>query len=136
MRTRDWELRLARAMRKHMNAPMEYGKCDCYLICADAVEAVTGKDPFKDVRGKYTTEQGAARQLKKRGFRTVEEAWASLFKEIHPAKAQRGDILIFDTPEGVVGAPMLTQGAFGKRPDDTSPVFLSPLKARRAFKVQ
>jgi hypothetical protein len=136
MRLTDWELRLARAMRKHMQAPMQYGVCDCYLICADAVLAVTGKEPFKGVRGRYRSEKGAARLLRKRGFETVEQAWASLFAEIHPARAQRGDILIYDTPQGVAGAPLLTQGAFGKGVENPFPIFHSPLKARRAFKVE
>jgi hypothetical protein len=136
MRLPDWETRLAAAMRPHMQAPMQYGVCDCFIICADAVRAVTGNDPFKGVRGRYKTETGAAKLLRKRGFNSVQDAWASLFEPIHPAVAQRGDILIFDTDEGIAGAPLLTQGAFGKASSTTFPVFTSPLKARLAFKVQ
>jgi len=119
-----------------MQAPMKYGSCDCFIICLDAVRAVTGVDPLTKVRGAYRTPEGAARLMRKRGFRTVEKVWASLFDPIHPASAKRGDILIFDTPDGVAGAPLLTQGAFGKDAASTFPVFHSPLLARAAFRVE
>lgn len=133
----DWEKRLAHAMRKHMREPQQYGSVDCLLICADAVEAVTGNDPIPEgLRGKYKTATGALKLLKKHGFADIEEAWASLFADVTPAMAQRGDILIYDTPEGPAGMPLLTQGAFGKSPESAMPVFLSPLQARRAFRVE
>lgn len=136
MRVPDWESRLAMAVRKHVKAAPQYGICDCFVICADAVEAVTGKDPYPTARGCYNTPNGALKVLRKHGFNSIEEAWAALFADVPPAQAQRGDILIYDTPDGPAGMPLLTQGAFGRSPASGFPVFLSPLLARRAFRVE
>lgn len=135
MRLPDWELRLARAMAPHFKAKWQYGSCDCLIICLDAIEAVTGLDIYPEFRLSYTTEAGGVKLLKRKGFDNVEQLWEHTLDEIPIARAQRGDLCIIDTAYGPAGAPVLTQGAFGKSKDHILPTFISPLKTKRAFKV-
>ena len=91
MRVAGWEEALARVIEKHAKEPLQYGVSDCGQLAADAVEAVTGKDLFKDYRN-YKTEVGAARILKKAGCRDLAELFAKHLKPVHPFFAKRGDI--------------------------------------------
>src|SRR5687768_18469658 len=83
--------------------PFEWGSRDCSLFAADAVLCITGADPAKSLRGKYKTEKGAARILKRRGG--LEKVAANLaadnrMEEIPPLLAQRGDVVLIDSPLG------------------------------------
>lgn len=42
-------------LKSSQQEPFLWGKNDCALWCASAVEHVTGYDPAKDLRGKYST---------------------------------------------------------------------------------
>ncbi|RVB25587.1 hypothetical protein EN918_26755, partial [Mesorhizobium sp. M7A.F.Ca.CA.004.05.1.1] len=81
------------------------------MTVADAVEAITGTDPAADIRGKYKTEAGAARILRKRGFGDVEMALASLFPPVGRLMAQRGDIGVVER-NGVLCAGFITDLGF------------------------
>lgn len=91
MRVEGWEEALARAIEKHAKEPLQYGVSDCGQLAADAVEAVTGNDLFKEYRN-YKTEVGAARILKKAGCRDLAELFGKHLKPVHPFFAKRGDI--------------------------------------------
>lgn len=135
MRVEDWEIRLALAMDFHFKAMTEFGVSDCYIVCADAVAACLDKEPFEGVRGSYNSEIGAAKILNKRGFKTVSDAWASLFDQVSPLHAQRGDICVFETDDGLAGAPIVSGGALMKVKGKIAPAFLSPSSAKIAFRV-
>lgn len=61
------------------------------MFAADAVEAVTGKDPARHLRGAYTDERGAARIIRELGG--VERIAATrLGAEVLPAFARPADI--------------------------------------------
>lgn len=59
----QWALRLARLFESRWGAPLAWGRHDCCLFAADAVQACTGHDPAADLRGTYHTEQAARRLL-------------------------------------------------------------------------
>lgn len=90
----DWERRLARVTEKHLSLPGEWGVADCLLTVADAIEAVTGTDPAADIRGRYKTEIGARRLMKRKGFDDVEAVLAALFPRVGRLLAQRGDVAV------------------------------------------
>jgi hypothetical protein len=96
MRVNDWPKRLAAVIARHQALPSEYGVSDCYIIADDAVEAVTGKTMYGASVRKYTTPAGAGKQLRKKGFTTVRDAFAAKFQEIPVSLAQRGDIGVVD----------------------------------------
>lgn len=103
-RLQDWDRRLALVTEKHLRLPGEWGASDCLMTAMDAVEAVTGKDPAAKVRGTYSTEQGAAKLLRRRKAETVEQMLARLFPVLPSAfMALRGDLAVIER-NGVLSA--------------------------------
>ncbi|MEK9751752.1 MAG: hypothetical protein VW338_00875 [Rhodospirillaceae bacterium] len=91
-RVANWPRRLIEAVDRHRALPASWGQSDCFRFAMDCVEAVTGTDPYADVRGSYDGPVTAARRLKERGFADLEAALAAAFPEVPAAKAQRGDL--------------------------------------------
>ncbi|KAB2781271.1 DUF6950 family protein [Brucella anthropi] len=113
----------------HLNAPMVWGQSDCILTAADAVEAVLGDDPAKDIRGKYKSKAAAYRLIKQRGFISVAEALSGLFEEIPVALAQRGDLGVYENTAGY-----FCEYGFAVKGEDGLR-FLPRTMAEKAFKV-
>lgn len=63
----DWPARLSVLVAQAHALPFAWGLHDCCLWAADAVVAVVGVDPAADIRGQYTTAQGAHRALHAHG---------------------------------------------------------------------
>lgn len=99
MRNRDWTLRLHDVIKAAQGRPFSWGKFDCCLFAADCAVAVCGVDPAHNYRGTYTTEIGAKRALKRR-HGSLEAAWDACFTRVAPAFIQRGDIALYDSPNG------------------------------------
>ena len=136
MRVKDWEAALAAELRRHAGMPFGYGESDCFLVCADAVKAITGIDPYPDAR-RYRTETGAAKALRQHGFTTIVDAWAAKFREINRLSAMRGDICIVDGRgawHGPAGAIWNGREAFTKGPDGN--VLLALDEVRQVFRVE
>ena len=75
--------------------PFVWGQQDCCLFAADWVLAVTQIDPAQAFRGKYRTELGAKRALKRAGFNAIEEIANDRFgKSLAPLQLSRGDIAL------------------------------------------
>lgn len=107
----DWEARLAAYLSEVADLPMAWGRHDCALHAANAIRAVTGEDHAAPYRGRYQTELGAARALRRQGFASVEAQFDALFPAIVPAFAQRGDIVLRGDAVGVcIGAEALFVG--------------------------
>ncbi|TPN79959.1 hypothetical protein [Mesorhizobium sp. B1-1-2] len=134
MRVKGWERLLKAAVEKHMALPSLYGTSDCYLIPDDAVLAVTGKTMFGAAARKYKTPAGAGKQLRKRGFETVEDAFRSKFTEIAPSLAKRGDIGVVER-NGEISGGVFTQIGFMTR-DESKVIFLKPADVKTAFRVE
>lgn len=66
MRHPDWPERLAEFVRARRKTPFEWGRHDCALFAADAVQAITGVDPAAEYRG-YSDEREALRIIKDAG---------------------------------------------------------------------
>lgn len=130
-RLSGWEDRLKAVTDKHAALPSVYGISDCYLIPDDAVEALTGERMFSDVV--YSSELGAAKALKQHGFKTVADAFASLFEQIPPIMAQRGDIGVIDQ-NGLISGGVFTDIGFMTR-DETKVIFLPFSQIKVAYKV-
>lgn len=130
-RFNDWENRLNAVIKKHQALPSQYGVSDCYLIADDAVEAVTGERMFPDIE--YSNEIGAAKELRRHGFITVQDAFASKFEEIAPSLAHRGDVGIIEHDGEICGGFFSSIGFVAR--DATKLVFLPVSKVKTAFKV-
>ena len=133
MRHPDWIRRLNAVVAKHQALPAQYGVSDCYLIPDDAVEAVTGKQMYPGAR-RYKTPAGAAKQLRKRGFETVRDAFASKFAEVSVLHAQRGDIGVYDNNGEISGGVFTALGFMVRGQEEV--IFLPPSAALAAFRVE
>ncbi|WP_295560634.1 hypothetical protein [uncultured Sphingomonas sp.] len=100
-----WETALHDYLAALSGAVFVWGRLDCALFAAGAVEAMTGVDPAADFRGRYSTPNGAVRALRRYGAGTLEATIAARFGEIRTAFARRGDLVLVDGMVGVcVGA--------------------------------
>lgn len=90
-RLSDWQQRLAVCVAARANLPFAWGSQDCALFAADCVLACTGEDIATDVRGRYKTDAGAARFIKRLGGLAAIAA-ARLGPEVAPLMAQPGDV--------------------------------------------
>jgi hypothetical protein len=113
-RHNDWPERLAAFMDERRHVPFEWGISDCSTFAADAVAAMTGERlqiPAADSPEAY------ARLARDQGT-LAEMAEALLGEPIHPAYAQRGDVvlLVMDERETLgicVGTEIAGPGADG-----------------------
>ena len=101
-RRADWERRLAHWLEAHADARFAYGRMDCALFAAGAVEAMTGVDPAAAFRGAYRSAATSIRALKEIGAGSLEATVDSMFARIPAAFAQRGDLAMHDGSLGVV----------------------------------
>jgi hypothetical protein len=96
MRLQGWELRLLDEVTAARVKAFEWGVHDCATWAFDVRRTLTGEDAAKAWRGKYKTEAGAARMLRKLKCQTVEDLAMSILGKPLPTVllAQRGDILL------------------------------------------
>lgn len=81
--------------------PFCWGTWDCGLLAADCVLAMTGVDIAAEFRGRYKTARGARKVM--RGDMAQMMARVSQtygMPAIPPLAAQRGDMVMIDTPLG------------------------------------
>jgi hypothetical protein len=88
-----------------------WGKNDCSLFAADAIQSFTGVDLASDFRGKYTDEASAMALVQKvTGTATIEAAalWCAqkhaLVEYQHPLMAKRGDLVLVQDSGRLISA--------------------------------
>lgn len=97
----DWDKRLAHFLAANRTRPFRWGEWDCCLFAADAVHAITGHDYAAAYRGKYSTELGAVRALKRYGQGSLAATMDALLgNRVAACTAMRGDVVAVDTPSG------------------------------------
>ena len=86
-------------LQASQSQPFSWGTHDCCLFAADCAVAICGKDPAQLYRGTYSTEQGAKRALIKH-HGSIMAAFDACFEQLAPTHAQRGDLVLFESPLG------------------------------------
>ena len=104
-RFEDWPRRLEAVLAEAEADRFEWGRNDCGLLVARAIEAMTGVDIAADLKG-YTTEDQASDFLRSYAGGGLPEACEKLavkweFDEVDKNVAQRGDAAIVSTIEGI-----------------------------------
>jgi hypothetical protein len=90
------ETLLDRFIEKKLTEPFKYGVNDCITFSSQAIEIITGINHIKVV-GEWSTEDEAAKLLKKMGFNSLSEVVGSRFrKHSNKNKLKDGDIVISD----------------------------------------
>ena len=115
MERRDgWEHYLDEFIFKRKRSSFRYGKNDCCLFVADAIERMTGVDPAEKFRGQYKTKSEAYDLLKRFSNGEIEETVNKLainygMKRIDSNFAGRGDVVLVSSPMGnTLGVVVLT----------------------------
>lgn len=98
-RKSNWPHDLHQFIATRRAMPFAWGTNDCATFAADWVAILTGVDHAAGLRGVYSTALGAARILDASGGLEGIAARTG-FKEVGPAYAQRGDLVIFDDENG------------------------------------
>lgn len=135
----DWPEHLSKLIAERLKEPFQWGVNDCALFAADAVQAMTGNDPAKKLRGKYKTARGAKRALKRIGVESVSDIprvfISDIAEEIPLKMAGRGDIIL---TENDIGEPMLAicLGARCASPGPNGLVFSPTLSAASAWRIK
>lgn len=99
----DWRPRLVTYLAAVRDEPLVYGRHDCALFVAGAVEAMTGADPAAEFREAYTTLKGGLKRLAAEGLADHVALVRSLLDEVPPAFAMVGDVAVI----GEIGTPAL-----------------------------
>ena len=107
-RHEDWEERLSAHFSETPTCVQRWGVDDCALRACDAIQAITGIDLAAEFRGKYSTEIGATRVIKKfcgGGLEQLAIKVATQYglKEVPPFCAQRGDVVLLDADHPSLG---------------------------------
>ena len=122
----DWRARLAAEMDRQRRDPFAWGRHDCAIgFAAAIVQALTGKDLARGYRGTYASPKGAWKVLRESGAESLGDFAALHLPEIHPSRANVGDIGVIpaDGPVGEAfcmvdasGLIVMTEQGHGRRP--------------------
>ncbi|MBB1247466.1 DUF6950 family protein [Rhizobium sp. G21] len=88
----DWRSRLIAFLEARERAGFAWGARDCLMMTADAHVAMTGRDFAAAYRGRYRSESGAARMLRRNGCADMRDAARRLLREIALVDATCGTI--------------------------------------------
>lgn len=92
VRLHDWQLRLESFARERQEMPFQWGRNDCALFAADAVQALTGERLLPNMRG-YSNVRDALRLIDAAGgLRSI--ACHALGGFVLPAYARVGDVVL------------------------------------------
>lgn len=132
-RVTKWADKLTDFILSRKHTSFEWGKHDCCLFAADAGKVITGVDYAAAYRGRYNTELGAARALKRYGkgtlIDTLNHELGAPAPRLH---ARRGDVVLVtvdgrDTA-GVLFGDAVVPGEYGL-------VTVSPLSIRCVWRM-
>jgi hypothetical protein len=117
-RLSNWEALLSAYLKEAQGLAMAFDGSDrtsvCAFFAAGAVEAITGADPVREFRGRFTTAAGAEKALRKYGKGTLEATIDAKFPERPVALARRGDLVWNGEAVGVcIGADAMFMPAEG-----------------------
>jgi hypothetical protein len=103
MRRPDWTVRWIEFMKDSQDIASDLALdwqgegVTCTSWCGDAIEVLTGHNPFEPFRGTFDGVLGAVKVIKKAGFNSLDDLIASLFPEVPVGMAQQGDLALVRT---------------------------------------
>lgn len=139
MRHENWPTLLAEFFAEHAAQPFAWGERDCCLFACNGIRAITGLDPAAKVfRGQYRDAAGAMRLVRKHGgVEAIAEKQCAEFgfaELATPKLAQRGDVVLVDTP--AAGPALgLCDGSHGVFPGHDGLSRVPIAECRRAWRV-
>lgn len=104
MRKHGWPEALHDYIEAAMKKQFAYGAYDCALFCADWVKIATGVDHAADLRG-YDSMLAAYKIIERYGSMEAMVTQLLGADPIHPAWAQRGDVVMLKGHAALDGQP-------------------------------
>ena len=138
IRLEDWAERLDSYFQDIRTRPFSWGTLDCCLMAAGAIAAMTGHDPAAAFRGNYANGEEAGFALQDIGAGNVESTVIEILGQPLPTvmKAQRGDVVMFSTPDGdALGVVDLTGQKFAALTRENGLVSIPLRRAAAAWRV-
>lgn len=105
LRRPDWQIRWVEFIKDSLDLASdlcidwETDGLTCVSWMGDGVEVLTGHNPYDIYRGRHSGVLGAARLIRKEGFRTLDDWVASLFHEIPLSMLHQGDVVLVKTAQ-------------------------------------
>jgi len=131
-RLADWPLHLEYFIACRADHPFVWGQNDCAIFAADAVHAMTGKDPAPAGLRKHTTAKQAYRAIARHGG-LEGIATAALGESMTVQEATVGDVLLVKA--GKRDALAICNGTSALMPSATGLVSVGLKSARLAWRV-
>jgi hypothetical protein len=120
--------------RAWRGTPFVWGVADCLCFAAACAQALVGRDPAAELRGRYDSEESALQLMAENGWRDMGDVAASMFKEIPVAQARPGDWAQIRNDNGTDGLGVVSGSTIAVRtPNGMGIVALT--RAARAFRV-
>ena len=88
----DWRVRLHAYLDACRSREFDWATWHCGLFALGGVEAMTGVRPIVGVSGRFSTQLGALRVMRRAGFADVGEVAASVLQEA--SRAREGDVAV------------------------------------------
>lgn len=130
-RLHDWDLHLEAFVQARLRMPFAWGRNDCALFTADAVQAMTGKRLCEELRGHATARQALRVLAEVGGVRGV--AARALDEPIPLLMAKVGDVVIIEV--GKREALAICNGGTAIAPGPAGMVAVPMAHARAAWRV-
>ena len=100
IRKPDWEQAAARYFTRVTDQPHAWGRHDCVLFCASAVEAMTGVNLVEGIDADYQDEAGSFRVLASLGAKNLADMVDQLLEPAPMNELRRGDVLQYGDRNG------------------------------------
>lgn len=101
-RVNNWPSAMWRCIEDARDVPYRVGSHDCALFALDVVEAITGVDYGEPVRGRYSTEVGSYRTIKRIGGAGLREAVSAILSAdpVDRPALRKGDVVLYQDERG------------------------------------
>lgn len=97
MRKQNWPMILTEKIEQFKTHPFVWGETDCLHFACRVASAMLDYDLYETAKASsflYDTEEGAALMLEEHFNKDMGNVFSSLFDEVSPKLAQRGDVAI------------------------------------------
>lgn len=121
-RKENWPELLLKAIEESRSKPFEWGTHDCCTFAAYCVLTMTCVDLMEPFRGRYSSALGALKVVTEAGHATLTDAWSAALPAIAPLMAQRGDVVMFESTEGMAVGVVTGQQAIAAGPDGVTSI--------------
>lgn len=136
-KTPGWQTRLLTTVKQLEAVPFEWGQNDCCIFAAKCIDAQYGTAISQDVVGKYNSEISCKRfmisRVKDTSLPKVLDSFLPV--RVDPRLAQRGDVVMFNTDNGLTAGILWTGCVWAMGPSGATTFKRADIKLIDAWRV-